>query len=274
MRIVVIGSCGMLGQMAHSYFSSRYETLVYDRRFTLENCRQWLETLQAFGDAYIINCIGKIKQKSEDSTDLVLANSLLPLNLVAGIAPGQYLIQPTTDCVFSGRTKNQWYEVDAKCDAEDMYGWSKRLGEIAALGHANAYVIRVSIVGIDRIAPQPKGLLGWFLSQPPGAELRGYTNHYWNGITTLEWCKRVESTVFADQERKLTGQILQLGTHDRYSKYQMLELFQRYFGTEIRIDAFETPEAINRCLKPEIVSQPLESQLSEMVDFTQHIDNS
>ena len=69
-------------------------------------------------------------------------------------------------------------------DATDDYGASKCAGERAVLD-AGGLVIRCSIVGPEVLEPQ--SLLGWLLRQE--GEIRGFTNHLWNGITTLEWAR-------------------------------------------------------------------------------------
>ena len=264
-RIIVLGANGMLGQMAVKYFSSKnYEVITTNIRF--EEATKWelIHFLHAYPDAFIINGIGRIKQKSNDEQDLLWSNTLFPLHLSRYLLPTQQLIHASTDCVFSGAT-NSPYKLTDSTDATDSYGWSKILAEQALLGKANVLIVRVSIIGADN-SDSGKGLLKWFLSNAPGSKLNGFTNHLWNGITTLEWCKQVEQLALTTTT-KFGGEIIQLGTKEHYTKYELLELFQNEYKTKFEINRFESNQAIDRRLEPTIYCPSLTIQLKEMREF-------
>jgi len=261
-EILVLGHRGMLGQMVQYYFQKiGYQVNKVEQRYTKENHKAFIGEIKACQSPFIINCIGSIKQKTTDVGDLVWTNAILPLDLINEIGDNQILVQPTTDCVFSG-VKGDFYSAEDYPDAADDYGWSKRLGEAALLNKKNALIIRVSIIGLDNSA-EPKGLLGWFLNNEKGANLKGYKNHLWNGITTLEWCKQAEKLM--TQLEGNTGRIIQLGTSEFYSKFKMLQLFQEYFKTDFLIGGVELPDAVDRRLRPEILSISIQSQLRELL---------
>lgn len=265
MKFLILGHKGMLGQVVTKYFSEHgHEIVTTDIRFTEENLANWSAFIRQNSDAVIVNCIGRIKQKTDDTNDLMWANAILPLQIVNVKAERQIYIHPSTDCVFDGTT-TQPYAPDATPNALDAYGWSKRLGEVAVMYAPFSLVVRVSIIGPDRSA-QPKGLLGWFLSQPSGSTLRGFDNHFWNGITTLEWCKQLEKLLETPQFFR-TGNLVQLGTAANYSKYEMLQLFQKVYQTDFKIEHFATPTHVDRRLRPEIVCAPLDQQLMEIKHF-------
>ncbi len=266
MKIIILGHRGMLGQMVKAYFAARHEVVVIDDRVDFTAQCPALASVAKAGPGLVLNCIGRIKQKTASRQDLHDANALLPLMLAERMAPGQFLVHPSTDCVFAGDAASP-YRWDDPCDATDDYGWSKRLGEVALLGRANATVFRVSIIGPDHVATPPKGLLGWFLSQPEGASLRGYTNHRWNGITTLEWCRQVESVIINNPAHSWAGRVVQIGLAQGVSKYDMLRLFQEAYGTRYMIEPFATPQAVNRCLVPHIVAPDLQEQLAALRAF-------
>jgi len=48
-------------------------------------------------------------------------------------------------------------------------------------------LIRYSIIG--REVHTGNSLMEWVLKQPLGATINGYTNHIWNGVTTLHFSK-------------------------------------------------------------------------------------
>lgn len=266
--IVVLGPKGMLGQMVVRYFTrQKYKVLPVEARFTPEGKDNFFRNFLNYPEAVVINCIGKIKQKTEDTHELMWANAILPLALANELHSSQLLIHPSTDCVFSGR-KGSPYGIEEEPDARDDYGWSKRLGEVALLGRPNTLIPRVSIIGPDWSA-NPKGLLGWFSSQPNGSELNGYTNHYWNGITTLEWCKEIEQYICDStslDQNKAT--LIQYGTNQYYSKFEMLKLFAEIFEKDVEIKRFATGEAIDRTLKPVVVTRELPQQLRDLVNFS------
>lgn len=265
-RVIVLGPNGMLGQIVCNYFERLgYELIKITSRYTPENRFSFINEIQQANGGWVINCIGRIKQKTNDVQDLLWANSVLPLDLVAHLRNNQILIQPSTDCVFSGHTDFP-YNWDHFPDAVDDYGWSKRMGEVALIEKKNAIIIRVSIIGPD-LSETPKGLLGWFLSQPTNSQLNGFINHYWNGITTLEWCKFVHQFLEQNLFDDCAGKVLQLGTQESYTKYEMLKLFQQIYQTNHQIQPFSTPEKIDRRLQPLFVNKPLDQQLEELYDF-------
>lgn len=124
----------------------------------------------------------------------------------------------------------------------------------------------MSIVGPDKNTTA-KGLLGWFLSNPTGSSLSGYTNHLWNGITTLEWCKQVEKYALKDDLNNVSCQLVQLGTKESYSKYEMLLLFQKNYKTSYSIQPKATELGVDRRLVPDIVVKSLEEQLADLTLF-------
>ena len=177
------------------------------------------------------------------------------------MSASQTLVQPSTDCVFSGG-KGEPYALEDIPDAEDDYGWSKRLGEVALVHRKNTLIPRVSIIGPDANI-QPKGLLGWFLNQPNGAELKGFSNHLWNGITTLEWCRLIEREL-SDPELATRSKLFQAGTKEHHTKLDMLHLFQNVFGTTYTIVPFETDEPVDRRLHPNVFCKSLREQMEDL----------
>ena len=255
--LLVLGHKGMLGQMVVKYFKDKVKQLkTTEKRFDINKIPDFFD--ENFEDVdIVINCIGKIPQKSQDSNELFTANALLPLALNEFLPDDVLLVHPSTDCVFSGE-KGSPYKVSDIPDAVDNYGLSKRLGETALKNRKNTLILRVSIIG----PYNSQGLLGWFLSNPAGSHLKGYTNHLWNGITTLEWCKQAEKII--KQHKQDENRLVQLGTKEYYSKYEMLLLFQKVFETDFIIEPFETEKAIDKRLLPDIFSKNLNSQLSEI----------
>lgn len=257
----------MLGQMVSFYFSKKgFEILKISERYTNDIDNNFIKSIKEAGEGWIINCVGKIKQKTQNPFELYWSNSILPLEIITNISSNQFLIHPSTDCVFDG-TSIQPYDILDNPNAMDDYGKSKYFGECVLRDKINALVIRVSIIGLDK-NENPKGLLGWFLNQDDNSELNGFINHLWNGITTLEWCKQVEN-IMENMEQYSKRNIIQLGTKEIYTKYEMLKLFNVVFNKNHIIHEYKTSEGINRCLNPEIVCKNLYEQLQELkaLDF-------
>ena len=265
-NIIILGSKGMLGQMVCLYFSKvGFNITEFNMRFTEDNSNVYFSELNKLEAGFVINCIGRIKQKSEDAHNLFLSNTIFPLALSRSLGKDHILIHPSTDCVFDGNADSP-YPLFAAHTANDLYGLSKSLGETAVQKSNNSIIIRVSIIGPDNNSN--KGLLSWFLSQPEGTDLFGYNNHYWNGITTLEWCKQVKKIISVNKvlEKYLKSGIVQLGTIEKYSKYNMLNIFNNVYDTKFKITKSDV-NYLNRCLEPMIISKPLENQMEELVDY-------
>ena len=264
-NIIVLGSQGMLGQMVKKIFMTKgYNVITIDERISENNYKPYMSRINNYDDSIIVNCIGKIRQKSSDINSLLFSNAIIPLSLANALKPTHIVIHPSTDCVFDGNTKSPYNSFDVHT-ATDIYGWSKSLGESAMLARSNSIIIRVSIIGPDKNSS--KGLLSWFLSQPNGSVVNGYTNHYWNGITTLEWCEQLALIIQDDNllSNILKKKLIQLGTEEIYSKYDMLKMFSETFNKDITIKPVKS-NYINRSLKSEMVSLSLEYQLSSLLN--------
>jgi dTDP-4-dehydrorhamnose reductase len=263
-KLIILGSNGMLGQMVKKYFEREdFDITCFDQRFEFLRRSEYTRFLKSLDSGYLINCIGRIRQKTNDVTDLLFANTVLPSELRNTLHKDVILINPSTDCVFNGKLGSP-YPTGHEADAEDEYGWSKRLGEVVLEGRPNTLVPRVSIIGPDS-NPAGKGLLAWVKSNPAGSSIKGFTNHLWNGITTLEWCRQVHSFIINNQNFPFS--LLQYGTENHYSKYQMLMLFNEIFKLGLLVEPLVTQDSIDRRLLPDVICKPLPEQLQELVSF-------
>jgi dTDP-4-dehydrorhamnose reductase len=214
-----------------------------------------VETVRDSGCGWVVNALGRIKQKTEDPNDLYLANSLFPLHLGARMRPEQRLIHASSDCVFSGRRGR--YAIGDERDAEDVYGLSKALGEAVAQP-GRCWVIRTSIIGPE--LGKGWGLLGWFLRQ--AGEVNGFTNHLWNGITTLEWAGIAWELM--NGQLSAEGPLTQAGTWPALSKCEVLRLIGKTWGLAVKVRPAEAKDAVDRTLLPTLKRAPLEQQLCKL----------
>jgi dTDP-4-dehydrorhamnose reductase len=250
MKVAVLGATGMLGSMLVKYLRDYFKVVATARDTAYEppsNVEfRHLEVaikdglLEAIEDCqWVINAIGAIPQRKSSATDFMRVNTSFPMVLanVAGQA-GCQVIQITTDCVFSGDKGN--YTEQDRPNPVDGYGESKSFGEVKS---PSMHHLRCSIVGPET---HGKSLLGWFLSQPEGATIPGYTNHYWNGITTLHFARICRGII--ENSIKLPH-LQHIVPADSVSKYKLLKLFASEFGREdMIIDPIETIEPVHRTL--------------------------
>jgi dTDP-4-dehydrorhamnose reductase len=247
-RIVVIGGAGMLG---HKLFQILRERFPGALATTLEDVRKppldRVEFLQGgdvitgldvtdFGGLgrsladmkpdFIINCVGIIKQRLEATSPIpsITINSLLPHKLaVIATEWGGRVIHFSTDCVFSGK-RGAYVETD-QSDAEDFYGRTKFLGEVAG---ENALTLRTSIIGRELV--EHRSLLDWFLAQNHKS-VRGYRRTVYSGITTNEMAEVV--TLIIRDYPALSG-LYQIAS-EPISKYDLLCMLRDAYKLDVEI---------------------------------------
>ena len=258
--VFVAGHRGMLGHMVSKHLvANGFEVRTSDARYAGSAADALVAAARASDARYVVNCIGRIWQKSMEAADLFLANALLPIHLAQKLRADQHLFHASTDCVFAGDRGN--YAVDELPDADDEYGVSKQLGEGVARW-PNVSVLRVSIVGPDLGGGH--GLLGWFLKQPEDRPVSGYANHRWNGITTLEWAKILVERIVRLERGESHAPLTQPGTQP-LDKYTLLCAFRDAYGTRHEIRPVEAPTRIDRTLAPTERRAPIAEQLAELV---------
>lgn len=246
MKILILGSRGMLGSTCMKYFSKKkYSVFSLDERFDYHNYYDYFAKIESYEPEIIINCVGKIKQKTDSFSDLMSINAVFPHLISLKKPKNSILVQPSTDCVFSGNLKKGLYSFDDIKDAIDSYGVSKLFGESAIVNNDGVLVLRGSIIGLTKTSSS--SLMDWFLDHNDGDTVNGYENHFWNGITTLQWCKCLEQLI----ENKFlnTYSLLQFGTESIYSKYDLLNKVNSAFKRDIKINPLKTDKDVNRCLK-------------------------
>lgn len=256
-KILVLGHNGMLGSMVYSHFSSKpdiYEVLSLESRWGDERFESEIRKAEA---DFIINCIGAIPQKHKDNSEIYQnLNIDLPLFLDS---LGIKVVHPSTDCEFSGDLKvGELYTKKSLRDAQDPYGKSKAMiSEQIENNSVNTKIIRVSIIGPEKSSNV--SFLNWVLSSKDS--VNGYTDHYWNGITTLEWSHICEGLI---HDWDSYGTLNQFGTFPVISKYEMVKKICEVFGHNLEVFPVKTGKIVNKCMESDRQLKTIDEQLIEL----------
>lgn len=221
--ILLLGGTGMLGSMMTKALD--LEFVAFNRP---EFDAEYDDIVAGYGNT-VINCIGVIKPYCNDIKRAIIVNAYFPHTLPEGS------IQIATDCVFSGKQGN-YVETDEH-DATDVYGQTKSLGEAPHLHN-----LRCSIIGPEQ--KNHNSLLDWFLGQEID-EVNGFTNHLWNGITTLHFARICQAII---REKIELPALQHIVPADKVTKAELLQIIADVYGKKIKINPVEAPEAVDRTL--------------------------
>lgn len=258
MRVLVLGHNGMLGHMVFKYLSQQGATVFeMPARWPNDDFKSAIQN-NLGNIEYIVNCIGAIPQhKKYQFEDFVNINVALPVWLARNT--NCKIIHPTTDCEFSGGIPEYmfYYKNDPK-DARDNYGLSKAMASEILEWFPNVKQIRTSIFG-----PELKtkvSIFEWFMSQT--GDVKGYSNHFWNGISTLEWSKLALNIM---EKWDLYDSVIQVGTSP-IAKSKLLELINESFKVNKTIIPIEHIYC-NKCLHSDLDIKTIEEQLTDLKKF-------
>lgn len=251
-KVLILGGTGMLGHMLFTQLSLQKNLDVYATVRTTKGLSQWfsqdlvkkiraedvdadnfdtvIRAFAAIQPDIVINCIGLIKQLpiASDPLSAITINSLLPhrISMICRSADAR-MIHISTDCVFDGKKGN--YTENDRSTADDLYGRSKFLGEVAYPPHC--LTLRTSIIGHE--LKGKLGLIEWFLAQQ--GKVRGFTKAIYSGFTTIEFARIIADYVFPNNE--LTG--VYHVSSDPISKYDLLKLVARKYDKKIEIEPYD-----------------------------------
>ena len=247
-KVLILGSTGMLGNAVYKHFSKSDKFEVYttyrDSKFkTNDDKNVYFNALDYNNDFeslpkcdYYINCIGTIKPFMKTNTiDSIYTNSIFPHKLSNFCEKNDIkLIHITTDCVFSGKDGN--YTEDSLHDCLDDYGKSKSLGE-----PTNCMVLRTSIIGEE--IHKNASLIEWVKSMK-GKSVNGFTNHFWNGVTTKHYAELCEKIIINNLYEKSLFHV-----HSNVvNKYELLNMINDRFNLDLVINQVATETTVNRSL--------------------------
>lgn len=250
-KVLILGGTGMLGHTLFMQLSLQKNLDVYATARTSSGLSLWFHpdfvekirvgvdadnfdtVIRAFASIQpdiVINCIGLIKQlpMASDPLSAIIINSLLPhrISMICRSA-GARMIHISTDCVFDGK-KGNYTEHDSS-NADDLYGRSKFLGEVAYPPHC--LTLRTSIIGHE--LKGKLGLIEWFLAQK--GKVNGFTHAIYSGFPTVELAHILLEYVIPKPE--LTG--VYHVSSDPISKYDLLSLVAKRYAKQIKIEPYD-----------------------------------
>lgn len=230
MKVLVLGAEGMIGSELMRVLSGACGTTIRStvassnlltnidvaNRYALVRAFKWA------APQVVINCVGIVKSECYSCSPFRVeaVNGLAPHEIASlGVSMDFRVIHLSTDCVFSGGSGNRT-EAD-KPDASDVYGASKKLGELHFL--PNCVTLRTSFIGRDR--KRGRGLLEWLLARPDDAPVPGRENEMWSGLSTIELARVIRKVI---EEPSLNGLYHVAGP--RISKADLLTTLSTAYG--------------------------------------------
>lgn len=250
-KVLILGGTGMLGHMLFTQLSLQKNLDTYATARTSSGLSLWFSpdlvkkiradvdadnfdtVIRAFASIQpdiVINCIGLIKQLpiARDPLSAITINSLLPhrISMICRSA-GARMIHISTDCVFDGK-KGNYTETDPS-NADDLYGRSKFLGEVAYPPHC--VTLRTSIIGHE--LKGKLGLIEWFLAQK--GEVNGFTHAIYSGFPTVELAHIITDYILPSKDLNGVYHV----SSDPISKYDLLGLVAKRYAKQIKIEPYD-----------------------------------
>lgn len=214
MRVTVLGARGMAGHVIASYLEQQGHSVhrVDRNQLDIENFNEVKSFFNGLETDFVVNCIGLLVKDCEVNPDRASwINSWFPHYVEQQLMNGfARLIHLSTDCVFNG-ARGDYVETDMHTEM-NTYGRSKSLGEV---NNTKDITFRMSIIGPE--LKNGTGLLHWATTNPAD-KLPGWTNAWWNGITTLELARCINLYI---NDPKISG-IYHLVNNSRINKYELL----------------------------------------------------
>lgn len=234
MKLLILGHKGMLGHMVKLYLEQFYSVEVVESRWPSEDFK---DTILNSDATHVINCIGAIPQKTTEFS----VNFELPIWLDVNFKG--LILHPDTDC-----------------KGQDPYSTSKS----NAIKYLTERGVKTKIIKTSIIGPELSGnysLMEWFLSQ--NSSVKGYMNHLWNGVTTLQWAKHAKLTL--ENWDKIANNTT-IGS-ECISKWKLLTILNKVYNKSIQVDQHAADTIVDNCIPIIFTYSKIEDQLLELKEF-------
>jgi len=251
-KVLVLGSTGMLGSaVADALQEKGHEVITASRSSGIKFDAVNLDTEKLLTAAslqegdFVINCVGLTKSRIDEASTAsrslaVKLNIDFPNELAkAAEELGVKIIQVATDCVFSGLAGG--YVEGSAHDALDVYGKTKSLGETPS---PNVMHLRCSLIGPE--VGRSSLFFEWVRQQPINAQIHGYTNHLWNGLSSRAFGKVVSGII---SEELFESSVQHLVPSDEVTKDELVRLELSALGRDdVQVTSTEGEHPIDRTL--------------------------
>ncbi len=245
MNIIVLGASGMLGKQVIEECKKRNHD-VFSSSFRFGD--NPLAFLVSQGDI-VINCAGKIPQKSPTPEEMITVNSLGPWQLARATEGwGGRLIHMSTDCVFSGKQQGPLRSTSIP-DPTDLYGKSKLAGEPQG---KNVLVVRGSFIGFDH------GFLRWLLEAK--GTIEAWVRATWNGGSASVLAKALVDLAEGD-----TSGIVHVGAEESVTKAWMVEYLASELDLRFGTIRVTSVPVIMRALEPDVILPSVKKSLDGLI---------
>jgi dTDP-4-dehydrorhamnose reductase len=251
-KILVLGSTGMLGSAAVEALQEKgHEVITASRSTGIKfdavnlNTEKLLTAASLQKGDFVINCVGLTKSRIDEASMASRSLSIklnidFPNDLAkAAEKLGVKIIQVATDCVFSGLAGG--YSEGSAHDPLDVYGKTKSLGETPS---PNVMHLRCSLIGPE--VGRSSLFFEWVRQQPINAQIDGYTNHLWNGLSSRAFGKVVSGIISEDLFK---SSVQHLVPSNEVTKDELVRLKLSALGRDdVQVTSTEDEHPIDRTL--------------------------
>ena len=220
-NIAIIGTQGMLGSAICRYLSEKNYRILEINSSGITQCNNQVTKFDIAQDDLdklekdlsdidvVVNCAGLIKHKI-DANSLTSINDLIKINSLF----------PLELSKLSHKLNFKIIQPATDCVYSGLKGGRELSSKLE--------------------------FLEWVLSHSPLNPPNGFTNNYWNGITTLAFAKIVSGLI---EGEKFTPGTFHVLPKDSVSKFELAKIISINFGiTDIEMTQSQSPKAINRTL--------------------------
>lgn len=267
MSILILGKNSILGNYIYRYLSGFFENIIGINDDDIINDTNNIEkTILKIREiisvnSFVINCMEIVSNESKDITKMISTNCHFPLIVaVICIEKNSKLIQCSTDCVFNCIMGE--YSPTSTEYTRDIYGLTKLFGEVKM---SNTVIIRTSIIGKDENNNLLVGLSRECSKDQ--SNTIGYTDHYWNGITCLQYAKEIKKIIYNFNSGVVHFYSMINNKSTGCTKFELIQLLNSIYNLNLNIIPTHSNEFIDSTLTGTCVNTSLEVQIKEMKDF-------
>jgi dTDP-4-dehydrorhamnose reductase len=225
MKVLLLGSTGMLGQALYSKLDTRYSVKTLARANSdykvdlMIEARKIKEIIETEKPDIIINAAAlvNIQECEQNPGKAYLINGRVP-GIISEVCKGigGYFIQISTDHYYTNDGRNAHKEND-EINLVNEYARTKYAGETFALTYVNSLVIRTNIVGF-RNRKNKFTFAEWiFNSLENNQSILGFEDYYISSIDVYHFSDILMELI----DKKVTG-LINIASSDVLSKYEFI----------------------------------------------------